>query len=408
MIAFRVGLRTASRATFRTTSNTTRSRPFSNTPLEQARRYRPFDSPPQYPRITAEAADGGAQQQKWSRIAPVYRAQYIWRNYRGVVMTFGAGGVVFYVYNLEKVPVTNRRRFNIFSPEAEKEVAGSSNEYKQQLEEYRGKILPPNHQKVKIVTRVVNRLLPTTGGLAGDDWEINVIDAPEIQNAFVMPGGKVFVFTGILAICQNEDGVATVLGHEIAHNVAHHVAERISGQIWAYAFAFGVSLFFDWSGGLSNQIAQLLLSLPNSRTQEEEADHIGLLMMAEACYDPRQAVAFWERMAKAEKVTQLEFLSTHPSTYNRIDHIKQWLPQALDRYNEKDCSITSQYAKDFTGALGRQIQEAPDEFAAEFNSVTSSLMQTIRPFYTNLAVTTARFMNILPSPADATSGRKAG
>lgn len=361
MFAFRAGLRTAFRTSFQPSFRTARSRPFSSILPRQARRYGPFQTGPQYPKLEG----GAAQQQTWSNIAPVYRAQYIWRNYRGVVITIGAGGVAFYVYNLEEVPITHRRRFNIFSPDAEKEVAGSSNEYQQQLNEYRGKVLPPNHHLTKIVTRVVNRLLPTTGGLAGDDWQIHVIDAPEIQNAFVMPGGKVFVFTGILAICQSEDGVATVLGHEIAHNVAHHVAERISGQLWAYAFAFGVSFFFDWSGNLSTQIAQLLLSLPNSRTQEEEADHIGLLMMAEACYDPREAVAFWERMAKAEKVTTLEFLSTHPSTFNRIDHIKKWVPEALEKYNAKGCSMTSQFARDFSGTLGRQIQAPPEDLAED-------------------------------------------
>jgi hypothetical protein len=142
--------------------------------------------------------------------------------YRDVgLITAGAGGV--YVYNLEEVPVSGRRRFNIISPALEETLGASTVE--QVKEEYRGRFLPEHDARVRQVKKVLERLLPYAEGegLKGMDWEVHVIDSPE-QNAFVAPGGKVFVFTGILPLCQNEDGIAAVLGHEIAHVVAHHTA----------------------------------------------------------------------------------------------------------------------------------------------------------------------------------------
>lgn len=137
------------------------------------------------------------------------------------LISAGAGG--FYWYNLEEVPVSGRRRFNIISPQMEESMGRASVD--QIKEEYKGRILPHHDKRVQQVKRVLERLLPYAkgNGLENLDWEVNVIDSPE-QNAFVAPGGKVFVFTGILPLCKDEDGIAAVLGHEIAHVVAHHTA----------------------------------------------------------------------------------------------------------------------------------------------------------------------------------------
>lgn len=349
MYTFRAGLRNAGRAT-RSTARP--SIQFQRVPSFQPRRsiyqrprYRRFDN-----------RQGGQQwdtfQGSWSNFGPVYRAQYIWRNYQKPIVIVGTGGAIFYVYNLEEVPITQRRRFNILSPEKEKGFGEGA--YQTTLQEFRGKLLPPNHPLTRQVARVVERLIPATGGLAGDGWRVHVIDDPKMVNAFVIPGGKVFVFTGILPICQNEAGLATVLGHEIAHNVAHHMAERLSRSSLTLVASMLVSLLFQIDARVSDSVFDLLLSLPNSRTQETEADHIGLLLMAEACYDPREAVAFWERMKKSEQFAPPQLLSTHPSSYNRIDHIKKWLPDAQNVYVEKGCGSLSQITNDFKQTMRSQ------------------------------------------------------
>lgn len=154
----------------------------------------------------------------------------------------------------------------------------------------------------------------------------NINTTAETANAFVLPGGKVFVFSGILNVCRNEDALAAVLGHEIAHNTASHVAERLSaawvGNLTAGSLFFlagavpGLALFALWTVAGGFYLQDLLYYLPMGRKQESEADYIGLMMMAEACYDPRQAVGFWQRMEGMQKAgghDVPEMLSTHPS-----------------------------------------------------------------------------------------------
>lgn len=139
-------------------------------------------------------------------------------------------------------------------------------------------------------------------------------------NAFVLPGGKVFVYSGIINVAGNEDGLAAVLGHEIAHNLAQHIGERLSGQIGINILLYSfVLLTAFWGGAIlgtqlfGGSLLDLLFSRPMGRLQETEADYIGLLMMAEACYDPRQALGFWQRMERLQQTSPPEWMSTHPS-----------------------------------------------------------------------------------------------
>lgn len=173
---------------------------------------RRFGRGPQYKRFSASGGASGLLF-RWAARPTFYRDIGI--------ITVGTGG--FYIYNLEEVPVSGRRRFNIISPSLEEMIGKASVD--QVKEEYRGRILPEYDPRVRKVKKVLERLLPFAEGegLKGMDWEVHVIDSPE-QNAFVAPGGKVFVFTGILPLCEDEDGIAAVLGHEIAHVVAHHTA----------------------------------------------------------------------------------------------------------------------------------------------------------------------------------------
>ena len=367
MFTFRAGVRAATRAArdgF--TKSHTKNPVFYS---RQVPHIQPKRFASRYSRFGEPSSNGNQQQQQQpqrSKFGPAYRAQYIWRNYRRPIVVVGAGGGVVYYYNLEEVPITHRRRFNVISPSNEKQLFGGDEPYQQVLQQYQGKVLPANHPMTVQVARVVERLLPTTGGLAGEDWRVHVIDEPQEKNAFVMPGGKVFVFSGILPICQDENGLAAVLGHEIAHNVAHHAAERISRSSFVMLGAFAFSFLFDVSGQFGSSIANFALSLPNSRTQEAEADHIGLLMMAEACYDPKAAPEFWVRMKKAEQFSPPQFLSTHPSPSNRTENLKRLLPEAQRIYDDTACGTTSHHSTGFfealkSGQLTRRGQTNPQQ-----------------------------------------------
>src|SRR5262245_12583241 len=163
-------------------------------------------------------------------------------------------------------------------------------------------------------------------------------------NAFCLPGGKVAFWEGIMPIAQDDSGVAVIMGHEVAHALARHGAERVSQSIGAEVvgqiLAAGVGIA---NPGLADQVAQLYgitanvgVILPWGRAQESEADHIGLILMAKAGYDPSTAVGFWERMSKVQQDGKPpEFLSTHPSDETRINQIKQWLPEAQKYYQTR-------------------------------------------------------------------------
>jgi predicted Zn-dependent protease len=185
--------------------------------------------------------------------------------------------------------------------------------------------------------------LGRSDAVAGFEWEFNLVNGKEV-NAWCMPGGKVVVYTGLLPITQTEDGLAVVMGHEIAHAVARHGNERMSQQLATQlgGQAMEVALANKrpetramWGAALGLG-AQFGVMLPFSRTHESEADRLGLLFMAKAGYDPRAAVPFWERMAAGKQGGgPPEFMSTHPSDATRIRQIQEWMPEALALYPGK-------------------------------------------------------------------------
>jgi len=176
-------------------------------------------------------------------------------------------------------------------------------------------------------------------------WEFKVIDEPETVNAFALPGGKVAFYTGILPITKTEVGLAVVMGHEIGHVYGEHGRHRVSNNAVAQ-FGLGAVEVALASGDVSSGTSkytiaalglgyQLGVQLPFSRGDESAADHIGLILMAEAGYDPREAVAFWQRMAAASGGGQpAEFLSTHPSHDTRIEDLENLLPEAIAIYEK--------------------------------------------------------------------------
>jgi len=194
------------------------------------------------------------------------------------------------------------------------------------------------------VQRVGRRIAEATGR-RDYQWEFRVIDNDKMVNAFCLPGGKVAVYTGILPLTRDDAGLAAVMGHEIGHAIARHGGERISQQLaveglvaaTAVALADRDSKKANLYAGLLGAGATVGILLPYSRLQESEADRLGLIFMAKAGYDPRNAVDFWRRMAEAGrgKAKPPELLSTHPADETRIRDIQKWLPEALSSYQPR-------------------------------------------------------------------------
>ena len=174
------------------------------------------------------------------------------------------------------------------------------------------------------------------------DWEYILIDNKKIRNAWCMPGGKIAVYTGMLDVTKNTDGLAAVMGHEIAHAVAKHSVERASRGV---VLNLGTRLVDIASGGkLSNVnrvvgmdtvglIQQIGIMNPFNRKQESEADYLGMIFSSLSGYDIRETVKIWERMKKINKGKEpMEFMSTHPSSSNRIKNINGWTNEIILDY----------------------------------------------------------------------------
>jgi predicted Zn-dependent protease len=172
------------------------------------------------------------------------------------------------------------------------------------------------------------------------EWEFNLVEN-DTPNAWCMPGGKVVIYSGILPITEDETGLAVVMGHEIAHAVARHGNERMSQQMSVQLGGAALSAalsekpeqtqnIFMAAYGLGSQVAY---TLPYSRTHESEADQLGLIFMAMAGYNPREAVDFWQRMSQIGGQKPPEFLSTHPSDETRVRKLREFMPEALKYYN---------------------------------------------------------------------------
>tara|TARA_R110001592_G_scaffold135929_4_gene352559 strand:- start:415 stop:1113 length:699 start_codon:yes stop_codon:yes gene_type:complete len=216
--------------------------------------------------------------------------------------------------------------------------------YQEQLSEHPVSSAPGD---VEPVRRVGERLAAATmdflknNGLPTDvyAWEFSVIDNDEIVNATCLPGGKIVFYSGIFQYTQDDDGIATVMGHEIAHAIARHSNERVSEslllQLGASTLTQAMKTSPQQTRELTNQAFGLVsnfgVAMPFNRARESEADRIGLTLMAKAGYDPRTAIPFWERFSTAGKQTP-EFLSTHPSGATRIADIKAHMPEAMANY----------------------------------------------------------------------------
>lgn len=265
----------------------------------------------------------------------------------GICAALGAGAATGFFGSLAgcyRAPGTARDQLIFFSEE--KEMAFGLSAYREVL---RQAPLSSDPEANELIQRV-GRKIADVANKPEYQWEFAVIEDPKTVNAFCLPGGKVAVFTGILKHTKNDAGLATVMGHEIAHALQRHGVERMSRSIIdqiAQLGAIGAAAAGHSSGGAIQGLLGAYgvnVSLPFNRKQESEADYVGLRLMAQAGYDPREAVPFWERMSGCPKhmLDKLcfrsqhaipEFLSTHPSDLTRINQIEAWLPEALSQYH---------------------------------------------------------------------------
>lgn len=251
------------------------------------------------------------------------------------------------VYYCSTVPITGRSQLSLIS--ASEMNALSFQQYGDFLKQNK---LSANQEQTSMVKRVgvniqkaVEKYFAQNNlskELDGYKWEFNLVESPDV-NAWCMPGGKVVVYTGILPITKDETGLAVVMGHEIAHAIAQHGAERMSQGLLQQLGGVALSIaikdkpqetqnLFMTAYGVGTTVGVML---PFSRTQESEADRLGLIFMAMAGYNPNYAVDFWTRMAsQGGGGKPPEFLSTHPSDETRIADIKKELPEAMSYYKK--------------------------------------------------------------------------
>jgi predicted Zn-dependent protease len=258
---------------------------------------------------------------------------------------FFSAAILLLTFNsCTKVPITNRRQFNLL-PESEL-VSMSLTEYNKFIASHT--VMPSSDTSTILVKKVgtnisnaiVNYLRThnQVKRVAGYSWQFNLVQDKQV-NAWCMPGGKVVVYTGLLPVTKDENGLAVVLGHEIAHAIARHGNERMSQQLAIQLGGMGLAIALSQKPEQTQQIfmqsygiSTTLGALAYSRKHESEADKLGLCFMAMAGYNPNNAVAFWERMAKEGSGNGFVLLSTHPSDAKRVADIKAFLPTAMKYY----------------------------------------------------------------------------
>jgi metalloendopeptidase OMA1, mitochondrial len=248
------------------------------------------------------------------------------------------GFALFQYFGAEKVtnPETGRSVRVAMSPEQEQALGLQS--YREVLSE--SEIITSGPER-ELVERVARRLAAAVGNAGeGFAWQVALIRSPQV-NAFCLPGGKIAVYSGILPVAQDDNGLAAVMGHEMAHAIARHGSQRLLRTSLAQTVMAGAQFSFsdmDWNQrrmilAALGAGAQYGVLLPFSRQQESEADEMGVIYMARAGYEPTAAITLWERMQRASGGSQQpEFASTHPSNETRIAHLRELMPRAQAEY----------------------------------------------------------------------------
>lgn len=301
----------------------------------------------------------------------------------GGILTFG---IVHYVTHINETPVTHRRRYLAFTKEQFMKLAEFL--YTTEFEKLQDHIVPPTHPVYERVAKVVKKVVDSNQDLEfmrEQTWTILVVDSEDV-NAFVMPMGQIFVTTAVLSLTETDSQLAVVLSHEISHALLSHGAEQVSfaavldvliiiimAAVWAFMPTDGIAIVTQW---FYNKVIEILLHLPYSRRLEEEADEVGLQLMAKACYDVRESSAFWQKMALHSQLEEEsdndspQWLSTHPNPESRAKKLDDMIPAA--EALRLDCSCPHLKTRDPRSALTYLQQLVAEKDAAKKSDSTSS------------------------------------
>ncbi|XP_054276488.1 metalloendopeptidase OMA1, mitochondrial-like [Macrosteles quadrilineatus] len=253
-----------------------------------------------------------------------------------VGVIFIVSGCLFYWTHLEECPITKRKKFLVLSA-GERQTMGEQLSVKF-VERYTGRVKMTG-EACEHVSGICKRMVKANKHLPGikKDWRVFIIEDSKVRNAFVLPNGHIFVFSGIVETVKNNDQLAAVVGHEMAHALLNHASEKMSNTLLLKLILL-VPILIIWAklpeaAGYADYLSEIMFTLPMSRQLETEADVVGVEMMSRACFDPRQAVELWKLMDELARTNKIEWMSTHPSPGTRYQTLEKLMPGAMGIYS---------------------------------------------------------------------------
>lgn len=296
------------------------------------------------PLLRVGAIITGRSLRKWWRNLPKNKRDYILKlikkNQQNILIAgllSGGAAYTYYIMHLVEDPISTRKRFLVFSEKQILQMAVI--ECEMLLENYKDLIMQSGYHYNNVL-HITQQIVYANRHLPGIDrnWKVFIINDEDIKNAFVLPNGYIFVFTGIVKMASNQDQLAVIIGHEMSHALLSHSAEIVSKThllqmllllplvvIWTL-FPDSVAVFSHY---LTEYVTNVVFELPFSRSLETEADVVGLGLISRACFDPKQASILWRKMEVLADEEEVEWMSTHPSFQTRYETLEELMPKAL-------------------------------------------------------------------------------